>query len=124
MFYHYVFLPVDGPLEDGCWVMDSAGIPFIYNMVTHLGLNMENFKVCEPFLVEYVFNEMKVVGRVSPTVDWLGIGSNVKAVDCEKAYINPTLPPGLIKFYDKPVGDGLASAEVWRVRCPTCKKLH
>lgn len=92
-------------------IMDIHGTPHPYNASVYFTDNyLKNVRVCEPFLVSYEFNEMKVIGRPAPEVlKWLKPGESVKAVDCEEV-ING--------------GDENNPYFMWRVKCPTCGVLH
>jgi hypothetical protein len=124
MKYQLLFLPVEGIIEDGCLLMDADGKVFQYNYADHFNLNLENFRLCEPFFVYYEFNRMHIAGRPSPLVDWVKAGDWVKTADCIEQYCNPTLPRGIVKFYDTMPSDSLAVSPVIRVKCPTCGHLH
>lgn len=124
MKYQLLYLPVEGLIEDGCMVMDADGNVFKYNYADHFGFNMENIKLCEPFFVYYEFNHMHIAGKPSPLVNWMRPGDWVKAADCEEAFCNSSLPPGIVKFYAMKPKESLAVDAVLRVRCPTCGHLH
>ncbi len=124
MKYKLLYLPVDKPIIDGCILMDSSGETFPYDANAPRDLKTEHLCVAEPFLVTFEFNRAVVVGQPSPLVNWLKIGEEVKAADCEKAYISPHLPEGLVKFYKDPEPGSTVTKEVIRIKCPTCGHLH
>jgi len=107
--FRYLFLPVDLPVEDGCTMIDAAGQEFIYRSDTHYDLDRNNFRRAEPFIVEYVFNQQKVVGVPSKDVTWLKNGDEV--------------PRGLTERFAH-IDDTFPNLQVIKIHCPTCGKLH
>jgi len=63
--YHAIYLPADKQITDGDTIMDSAGKTFIYDKVRDYELDLSYYRPAELMLVEYVFNEMKIVGKPS-----------------------------------------------------------
>lgn len=110
MLYHLKYLAVDKPLTDGCTVINQAGEVIPYEEKAGWSDSYKaSVRVAEPFLVAYLYNEMKVIGRPSQFAPWLKPGMSVKAVDCELSLINP-------------IGNGIE--EVWHIKCPTCGVIH
>jgi len=108
MPFKYLFLPVGEPITDGCTLIDSAGTPFIYDSITHCSLNLNNYRVAAPFIVEFEFNMPQVRGVPSLGVKWLKNGDEIRMADCVRSGKT----------------DDTYGHYIINIKCPNCGKEH
>ena len=84
MKYKFLYLPSkDQTLYDGCTLIDSEGRHFTYDKVVHYDIPADAYRIAEPWLVSFRYNEMKKEGRPDDiSMKWLTTGMEVKAIDC------------------------------------------
>lgn len=123
MLYKLVYLPVDREPQDLDTIMLSNGEMFPFKSSEALGWLRSSIKVVEPFLVSYLWNEMKVIGRPSPEVlKWLKAGMEVKKVDCEELWL--IWPDGIPRQMMDDAASESSKNIFIRVKCPTCGVMH
>lgn len=123
-FYKYLFLPVDKPLTDGCWIINQSGEPFVYDETRTPGWNPASIRVAEPWLVCTDFNLLELVGQVSPKVKWLKPGDEVKKVDCSFPHIWDDAKHCFVDTPEPGKGLDFGFTPYVRIKCPMCGDLH
>jgi len=105
MKYRILYLPVDKPLEDGDIVVDQNGSVFTFIENTHNHLK-NVIKPAKRFIVKVEYNEMTVVGPISPFNSWANNNYEFPSIDA-------------VWSRDKDL-----SYSYLRIKCPVCGVLH